>query len=478
MPEQETRTQFYIGGEWTDPATSDTIAVINPASEREIGRVPAGTAEDIDRAVKAAAAALPAWSARTPAERAAYCTVIAEKLTSRADELAALITRELGMPLPASKRIQVGGPVRTFSSMAQVVAGYPFEEHIGSTLVVREPVGVVGAITPWNFPLHQIAAKVAPAITAGCTVVLKPSEVTPLDAFVLADVFAEAGFPAGVFNLVSGTGPAAGEALASHPLVDMVSFTGSTRAGRRVSVLAAETVKRTALELGGKSANVILDDIEGDELAEVVASGVASCFPNSGQTCTALTRMLVPRDKLAEVEQLAVKAAQEFTVGDPFAPETRLGPLVSDVQRDRVRSYISKGTEEGARLLTGGADAPENTESGYFVQPTVFSDVKPDMTIAQEEIFGPVLSILPYDSEEDAARIANDSSYGLSGGVWSADPARAERFARGIRTGMVRVNKGLPSPLAPFGGVKQSGHGREYGKFGLEEFLTVKAMYL
>ena len=472
------RKQLYINGEWTDPAGTGVIEVVDPAAEQVFGQVPAGTAQDIDRAVKAAAAARPAWSAKTPAERAAYCTAIAEVLTRRLDEIAELITRELGMPLAASKRIQVGGPIRTFSSMAQVVADYEFEERVGSTLVVREAAGVVGAITPWNFPLHQTAAKVAPAITAGCTVVLKPSEVTPLDAFVLADICAEVGLPAGVFNLVSGYGPEAGEALAVHPLVDMVSFTGSTRAGRRVSALAAETVKRTALELGGKSANVILDDIEGEELAEVIASGVASCFPNSGQTCTALTRMLVPRDKLAEVEQLAVKAAQEFTPGDPFAAGTRLGPLVSDVQRERVRSYIKKGSEEGARLLTGGADAPDGLDSGYYVQPTVFSGVESDMTIAQEEIFGPVLSILPYDTEEDAARIANDSSYGLSGGVWSADPARAERFARGIRTGMVRVNKGMPSPLAPFGGVKQSGHGREYGKFGLEEVLIVKAMYL
>ena len=472
------RKQLYINGEWTDPAGTGVIEVVDPAAEQVFGQVPAGTAQDIDRAVKAAAAARPAWSAKTPAERAAYCTAIAEVLTRRLDEIAELITRELGMPLAASKRIQVGGPIRTFSSMAQVVADYEFEERVVSTLVVREAAGVVGAITPWNFPLHQTAAKVAPAITAGCTVVLKPSEVTPLDAFVLADICAEVGLPAGVFNLVSGYGPEAGEALAVHPLVDMVSFTGSTRAGRRVSALAAETVKRTALELGGKSANVILDDIEGEELAEVIASGVASCFPNSGQTCTALTRMLVPRDKLAEVEQLAVKAAQEFTPGDPFAAGTRLGPLVSDVQRERVRSYIKKGSEEGARLLTGGADAPDGLDSGYYVQPTVFSGVESDMTIAQEEIFGPVLSILPYDTEEDAARIANDSSYGLSGGVWSADPARAERFARGIRTGMVRVNKGMPSPLAPFGGVKQSGHGREYGKFGLEEFLVVKAMYL
>jgi acyl-CoA reductase-like NAD-dependent aldehyde dehydrogenase len=472
------RKQLYIGGEWVDPVGSGLIEVVNPADERAFGQVPEGTAQDVDRAVRAAAAGLPAWSALSPAERAAYCTAIAAGLRRRADELAELITRELGMPLPTTRQRQVDGPINTFASMAQIVESFAFEERVGTSVVVREPVGVVGAITPWNYPLTQIAAKVAPAITAGCTVVLKPSEVTPLNAFVLADICVETGLPAGVLNVVSGTGAVAGEALAGHQLVDMISFTGSTRAGRRVSELAAETVKPTALELGGKSANVILDDIEGDELAQVVAAGVASCFLNSGQTCSALTRMLVPRDKLALVEELAVKAAEEFTVGDPFAPGTQLGPLVSEVQRQRVRDYIARGRSEGARLLTGGAEAPDGVERGYFVRPTVFSGVHSSMTIAQEEIFGPVLSILPYDSEQDAAVIANDSQYGLSGAVWSADPARAERFARGIRTGQVRVNAGPPSPLAPFGGFKQSGHGREYGRFGLEEFLTTKALHL
>jgi acyl-CoA reductase-like NAD-dependent aldehyde dehydrogenase len=472
------RQHFYLGGEWADPASAAVIDVINPADEQVFGRVPAGTRADIDAAVQAAAAALPGWSARPPAERAAYCTAISEGLARRTDELAELITRELGMPLPASQSVQVGSPVRTFASMAGVVADFAFEEQVGPSLVLHEPVGVVGAITPWNYPLLQIAAKVAPALAAGCTVVLKPSEVTPLNAFVLSDVCAAAGLPAGVLNVVSGTGPEAGEALASHPLVDMISFTGSTRAGRRVSALAAETVKRTALELGGKSANVILDDIEGDDLADVITAGVASCYSNCGQTCSALTRMLVPRERLAEIEPLAVTAAESFVVGDPFAAGTRLGPLVSGVQRDRVQGYIGQGTAEGARLLTGGPGAPEHLGRGYFVRPTVFSGVASSMTIAQEEIFGPVLSILPYDGEDDAARIANDSQYGLSGAVWSADPARAQRFARGIRTGQIRVNKGSASPLAPFGGFKQSGHGREYGKFGLEEFLTTKTLHL
>jgi acyl-CoA reductase-like NAD-dependent aldehyde dehydrogenase len=333
----------------------------------------------------------------------------------------------------------------------------------------------VGAITPWNYPLHQIAAKVAPALAAGCTVVLKPSEVTPLNAFVLAEVMDEVGVPAGVFNLVTGTGPVVGEAIASHPGVDMVSFTGSTRAGKRVSELASQTVKPVALELGGKSPNVILDDAD---LQRAVVDGVSKCFLNSGQTCSALTRMLVPREQLPVVEEIAKAAAEAATVGDPFEETTRLGPLVSEAQRERVRGYIEKGVAEGARLVTGGAEAPEGHERGYFVRPTVFSDVTPDMTIAQEEIFGPVLAIIPYDDEDDAVRIANDSIYGLAGGVWSADEERAKAVALRIRTGQVEINGGVFNPLAPFGGYKQSGHGRELGRFAVEEFLQVKSLQL
>ncbi len=440
-----------------------------------MGRIPQGTPEDVDRAVKAARAAFESWSQTPLVERANLIRAIAAGVAARSEEIAATIAQEVGMPIGLSTAIQAGLPTMTFTSVPDLVEEIVWQEEIGNSLVVREPIGVVGAITPWNFPLHQIAAKVAPALAVGCTVVLKPSEVAPLNAFILAEIIEEAGLPAGVFNLVTGTGPVVGEAIASHPGVDMVSFTGSTRAGRRVSELAAQNVKPVALELGGKSANVILDDAD---LETAVTDGVSKCFFNSGQTCSALTRMLVPRERLAEAEQIAATVASAFTVGDPFGEETKLGPLVSDVQRERVRGYIRKGVEEGAKLVAGGAEAPDGLDRGYFVQPTVFSGVRNDMTIAQEEIFGPVLSIIPYDDEEDAIRIANDSSYGLAGGVWSADEERAKNVARRIRTGQVEINGGVFNPLAPFGGYKQSGHGRELGRYAMEEYLLVKSMQL
>ena len=379
------------------------------------------------------------------------------------------------MPLKLSRIIQVGLPASQFASMPKLMEEIAWEEEIGNSRVLREPVGVLGAITPWNYPLNQIAAKVGPALAAGCTVVLKPSEVTPLNAFMLAEVIEAAGLPAGVFNLVTGLGPVVGEAIAAHPGVDMVSFTGSTRAGRRVSELAAESVKPVAMELGGKSPNLILDDAD---LERAIPDGVAKCFLNSGQTCSALTRMLVPRQRLAEAEQLAKATAETFTPGDPFEDSTRLGPLVSDVQRDRVRGYIEKGVAEGARLITGGAEAPEGLERGFFVRPTVFSEVMPEMTIGQEEIFGPVLAIQPYEGEDDAIRIANSTPYGLAGGVWSGDSERAIAVARRIRTGQIEINGGAFNPLAPFGGYGQSGHGRENGRYGIEELLQVKSLQL
>jgi acyl-CoA reductase-like NAD-dependent aldehyde dehydrogenase len=471
----DVRDKLYIGGSWVPSTGSGTIEVTDSTTEEVIGRIPEGTIDDVDRAVAAARKAFPAWSETPLAERTALLTAVSSALGARMDDLAALITHEVGMPRMLSQLVQVGLPMSTFGSMAPVAEAFAWEETVGNSVIVREPVGVVGAITPWNYPLHQIAAKVAPALAAGCTVVLKPSEVAPLNAFVLMEIFEEVGLPAGVCNLVTGIGPVVGEALAAHPDVDMVSFTGSTRAGKRVTEVAAATVKRVALELGGKSANVILDDAD---LAKAVPDGVAKCYLNSGQTCSALTRMLVPKEKLAEAEDLAVRAAEAFTPGDPFDDTTRLGPLVSAAQRDRVRMYIDKGIGEGAKLLTGGVETPEGLDSGYFVRPTVFSGVTPEMTIAREEIFGPVLVIMPYETEDEAVEIANGTDYGLAGGVWSGDPERAKRVARRLRTGQVEVNGGAFNPLAPFGGYKQSGNGREYGHFGLEEFLEVKALQL
>ena len=471
--EVQVRDRLYVGGEWVEPSSETTIDVVESATEEVIGRVPDGDSADVDRAARAARAAFDGWAATPLEERIAALERIAEQVKSRLDVFAETVARELGMPVALAGPVQVKGPIAQFRGQRKLAEQIAWREEIGNSIVLREPVGVVGAITPWNFPLQQISTKVAPAMAAGCTVVVKPSEMTPLTAFLLADAIEEAGLPAGVFNLVSGTGPVAGEALASHPEIDVVSFTGSTRAGRRVSELAAQSVKSVTVELGGKSPNVILDDAD---LEAAIADGIQNCFLNSGQVCSALTRMLVPRERLAEAEELATRAAEATPVGDPFAEGTFVGPLVSATQRDRVRSYIERGVEDGAKLLTGGADAPEGLERGFYVRPTVFSQVDPESAIAQEEIFGPVLAIIPYDDEDEAVRIANDTIYGLSGAVWSGDEERAIDVAARIRTGQISINGGAYNPLAPFGGFKQSGHGRENGRYGLEEYLSAKAL--
>jgi aldehyde dehydrogenase (NAD+) len=471
--------KLYIDGAWVPSTGSDTIDVHDSTTGEVIAQVPAGTADDVDAAAKAARAAFESWSQTTPEERAKYCTRIAEGLGARMDEIATVVTREAGMPKWLSLMIQAGLPINSFNTAAQLAENYEYESQLGNSIIRREPVGVVGAITPWNYPLHQVAAKVAYAIAAGCTVVLKPSEVAPLDAFILAEVIHDAGLPAGVFNLVIGTGPVVGEAIALNPQIDMVSFTGSTRAGKRVAELAAQTLKRVALELGGKSANVLLDDLDDAAFENAVRDGIGKCYLNQGQTCTALTRMLVPASRVADAERIAAdEVAANYQPSDPFADGARLGPLSSQAQVERVTGYIQKGIDEGAKLVTGGPERPEGFEEGYYVRPTVFSEVNNDMTIAQEEIFGPVLSIIAYEDEDQAARIANDSVYGLSGGVWATDAERAQAFARRIRTGQIEVNGGAFNPSAPFGGFKNSGYGREYGPHGFEEFLEIKAMQL
>ncbi|GAA5055859.1 aldehyde dehydrogenase family protein [Streptomyces similanensis] len=454
---------MYIDGAWRSAAGRDVIEVVNPADEQVIATVPAGTAEDVAAAVRAARAALPGWAATAPAERAARLAALRDVLAARKDEIAETVTAELGSPLAFSQAVHAAVPIAVAGSYAELAATYAFEEKVGNSTVFHEPVGVVGAITPWNYPLHQIVAKVAPALAAGCTVVLKPAEDTPLTAQLFAEAADEAGVPAGVLNLVTGLGPVAGQALAEHPDVDLVSFTGSTAVGRRIGATAGAAVKRVALELGGKSANVILPSAD---LAKAVNVGVANVMSNSGQTCSAWTRMLVHRDRYDEAVELAAAAAAKYA--------DRIGPLVNAKQHERVRGYIDQGVAEGARLAAGGARPPR--ERGYFVSPTVLADVTPAMTVAQEEIFGPVLSILPYDDEDDALRIANGTVYGLAGAVWAGEEAEAVAFARRMDTGQVDINGGRFNPLAPFGGYKQSGVGRELGRHGLAEYLQTKSL--
>jgi len=467
----QVRTAHLIGGEFVE-GSGERIDVVNPATEEVIASVPAGTAADADAAVRAAAAAFPGWSATPLADRVAAVRRINDGLKARAEELAATITAEVGTPIVFATKVQVPNPIGITAGVLEEIENGALEPvTVGNSTIVREPLGVVAAITPWNFPLQQMVAKITPALVAGNTVVLKPSEVAPLTAGLLAEIIDAAGLPAGVFNLVHGTGPVVGEALAAHPLVDMVSFTGSTRAGRRVAAVGAETVKRVALELGGKSASVVLDDAD---LVRAVKITVANCFMNNGQACSALTRLLVPADRHDEAVEVAVAAAAKYAPADPSAETTRIGPAVSAAQRDRVVGYIRKGVEEGATLAHGGPDPVDGP--GYFVRPTVFGGVREDMTIAQEEIFGPVLVVLPYTDDDDAVRIANGTQYGLAAGVFGADADRAYAVAGRLRAGQVDVNGAMFNTRAPFGGFKQSGNGREFGRFGLEEFTELKSI--
>lgn len=465
--------RMYIGGQWVAADSAQTLPVVNPYTEQEIARIPAGDSADVDRAVAAAREAFPGWSATPVDERIDMLDAVAARLSDRGDELAAIITSEVGTPITLSRLIQVGLPTMSFASMRGLMADMVFEEEIGNSLVVREPVGVVAAIAPWNYPLHQMAAKVAPALAAGCTVVLKPSEVTPLSTFALMEIFDEVGLPPGVVNMVTGLGTVIGETMIGHPGVNMVTFTGSEGVGRHIGEVTGRNLVPSSLELGGKSACIVLDDAD---MEMAISAGVTRCLLNSGQTCIAQTRLLVPRSMLAQAEAIAAAVAAAHTMGDPFNPATLLGPMVTAQHRERVREHIRSAMAEGARLVTGGPDMPAGLDSGFFVAPTVFSDVTSDMAIAQEEVFGPVQVIIGYDDEDDAVRIANDSRFGLSGAVWSGDEERAMRVARRIRTGQIDVNGGAFNPCAPFGGVGASGHGRELGSHGLEEFFYLKSI--
>ena len=465
--------QFYINGEWVDPVDPKSLDVINPATEEVIGKIAMGNSQDVDKAVAAAKEAFESFSKTTKEERLALMGKILEVYQSRYDEIAETISSEMGAPLWLSKAAQAATGAGHFGTFMEVLKNYNFDEDKGTTRLRKEPVGVCGLITPWNWPINQIACKVAPALAAGCTMVLKPSEVSPLNAVIFTEVLHEAGVPAGVFNLVNGDGLSVGEAMSSHPDIDMMSFTGSTRAGVAVAKASADTVKRVSQELGGKSANIILDDAD---FNKSVAGGVTGCFMNSGQSCNAPTRMLVPADRQDEAVAIAKATAEATLVGDPKEVAAGgIGPVVSEVQFNKIQGLIEKGIEEGATLVAGGPGKPEGFNAGYYVKPTIFSDVSNDMTIAREEIFGPVLSILPYKDEEDAILIANDTEYGLSGYV-SGSQEKAQKFAEKFRSGNVHVNGAGPDFNAPVGGYKKSGNGREWGDLGFEEFLEIKAI--
>jgi len=464
--------KFFINGEWVEPQGRQVLDVINPATEEAFATISLGTAADVDAAAQAARAAFDSWSQSSIEQRVAIIEKIIAGLKARSSEMAEAISMEMGAPMRLAQTAQLGSGMGHFANILPILSNYEFEVARGSSLIVKEPVGVCGFITPWNWPLNQIACKVAPALAAGCTMVLKPSEVAPISAYILTEIIAESGLPAGVFNLVNGDGPTVGAAISAHPEIDLVSFTGSTRAGREVAKAAADGIKRVTQELGGKSANIILHDAD---FAKAVGGGVMGCFGNSGQSCNAPTRMLVPKEKMSQAIEIAKAAAQKAVVGDPTDDGTRLGPVVNETQFNKIQGLIEEGIKEGAELVVGGPGRPDGLEQGYYIKPTVFANVTNDMTIAQEEIFGPVLSIIGYEDDADAIRIANDTEYGLSGYV-SGEPEHAKQIARQIRTGMIHINGAGPDFNAPFGGYKKSGNGREWGLEGFEEFLETKSL--
>lgn len=475
MANIEVYRQHFIDGGWVDSRGESLIDVVNPTDEQVYAQVPAGDESDATAAVLAARRAFDTWSTLDLDIRITHLRNVLHELRSQRDAFVEAVIDELGAPRKAAAEAQVDLPLEVYERMCELAPEVDLEWSVENVRVLREPIGVVSCITPWNYPLHQVVVKVIAAMVMGCTVVLKPSEVTPVSAMMFADAFARAGFPAGVFNLVVGTGPVVGEVLASHPEVDMVSFTGSTRAGTRVSELAAATVKRVSLELGGKSASIVMPSAD---LDEAVKKTVASCFENSGQACSALTRLLVPQHTLAAVEDIAAVEASSYLIGDPRDDSTVLGPLVSATQRDRVAGMVRRAVAQGGRVVIGGDQGDPSLEFGYFFPPTVISDVRPDMEIARDEVFGPVLVLIGYESVDEAVQIANDTEYGLSGAVWAADEQEATQIARRLRTGQVILNGGGWNFLAPFGGYKRSGLGRESGKLGMEEFLEVKALRL
>ena len=468
------RLKFYIDGQWVDPVEPRTLDVVNPATEKPFGRISMGSAADVDGAVAAAQRAFSSFSTTTREDRVELLQSVLQVYKKRYEDIALAIMDEMGAPWQLAKGAQAGSGVQHIAAAIEALKDFAFEERSGSTLVVREPIGVCGLITPWNWPINQVAVKVAPALAAGCTMILKPSEIAPFDSVVFAEVLDEAGVPAGVFNLVNGDGPGVGSAISGHPDIDMVSFTGSTRAGVLIAQNAAPTVKRVAQELGGKSANILLDDAD---FAAAVARGARECFDNTGQSCNAPTRMLVPKDRMNEAAEIAAGVADAVKVGMPRDETTEIGPVVSKQQWEKIQGLIQAGIDEGATVAAGGTGKPDGLGEGYFVKPTVFADVSNAMTIAREEVFGPVLAIIPFDDEDDAVRIANDTPYGLSGYVSSGDRDRARNVARRLRTGMVHINGAGLDANAPFGGYKQSGNGREWGSYGIEEFLELKSIY-